>query len=104
MTHSDLVIAFFVTGRDVVNFHGERADHLHLWFQIFYCGQLAMLVWEVIEESIAVIANLDCQFDCIWSQLESKMLGTPMKEVLDQIIWSKRPIPNPGHTFWWQPR
>lgn len=45
-----------------------------------------MLVWEVIEESIAVIANLDCQFDCIWSQLESKMLGTPMKEVLDQII------------------
>lgn len=37
-----------------------------------------------------VMMNLNCQLGCTWNQLQSKLLGTPVSVVLDQIILNRK--------------
>lgn len=41
-------------------------------------------------------ADLGYQLDYIWNQLKPKRLGTPVRDFLNQIIWSKETYPKSG--------
>lgn len=40
-----------------------------------------------------------CLLNCIWNELNQKLLGTSGRDFLDQILWGRL-----FGTFWWQPR
>lgn len=41
---------------------------------------------DVREKKRVVRANLDCQLDYIWEQIKPKLLGTLVRDFLNQII------------------
>ena len=50
-----------------------------------------------------LMADLWCQFDYIWNELEPKQQGMHIKNFLAWIIRGQRPTLSLNHTFWWQP-
>lgn len=79
---SALVISFLPAELDAINFPGERSGHLHLRSQSSPLWSTGHVVWGVIEESTAVRATLECQINCLWNPLETKTLGTAVKDAL----------------------
>lgn len=44
------------------------------------------------------MADIGCQQDCIWNQLKPKLPGSPVRDLLNQIIDAERLTLNLSHT------
>lgn len=46
--------------------------------------------------SLLVMVNLHCQHDYIWNQLTSKLIGIPVSNFINQIMWRRKTHPKTG--------
>lgn len=89
---------------------GLKSDHL-IWLRlclswVFLLVVTYCLLWLLLSCNLNSTLSVSrmascygCLLNCIWNELNQKLLGISGRDFLDQILWSRL-----FGTFWWQPR